>query len=182
MDEQLPPPYSIHDPTPRLPISTAHSRPSAPVQGSLHVSGAAYFEMRSPARPKPIGTLPIPIAVLLYATTAGLPMPEPKHILIGRDVESHDWSTFVNHLIPHESLQPSAGVKEMAADEKGRAGKPHRPMDILPVPTESERQHTVKAVVQGWNRAFFLPRGIEIVVQVEASPRKASLPELGGDS
>ncbi|KAL8745263.1 MAG: hypothetical protein Q9184_007898, partial [Pyrenodesmia sp. 2 TL-2023] len=127
--------------------------------------------MRSPARPKATSTLPIHIAVLPDTTIADLPMPEPKPILVSRDVETHDWSTFVNHLIPHESAQPFAGVKGEAADEKEGAGIPHRPTDIDPGRTESERQHTVKAVAEEWNRGFFLPRGIEIVMQVEATPR-----------
>ncbi|KAL8903705.1 MAG: hypothetical protein Q9207_003749 [Kuettlingeria erythrocarpa] len=124
--------------------------------------------MRPPARRKPAITLPVHIAVLPEAALADLPMPEPKHILVDRDVESHDWSTFVNHILPYESSSPPAGVKARASDEKERAG---HTMDMYHPSPESERQVAVKAVVEEWNRGFFLPRGIQIVAQLEATPR-----------
>ncbi|KAI4194966.1 MAG: hypothetical protein LQ346_003578 [Caloplaca aetnensis] len=129
--------------------------------------------MRPPARPKPAITLPVHIAVLPEAAIADLPMPEPKHILVDRDVESHDWSTFVNHILPNESAAPpSAGVKARASDEKGRV---EHTIDLDPPSSEFERQVAVKAVVEEWNRGFFLPRGIQIVAQVEATPRPGAL-------
>ncbi|KAL9596541.1 MAG: hypothetical protein Q9219_005719 [cf. Caloplaca sp. 3 TL-2023] len=176
MDQELPPPpYSLHDPSPSSPTTTPNTAPC----DNPHVSGAAYFEMRPPTRPSPAGTLPCHIAVLPDATATHLPMPEPNRILVDRDVDSHDWITFVNHLLPDLPYHPTAksnACQGKSVDTKGGFGRVEPEQEALASSvTESERQRKVKAVVEEWNQGFFLPRGIQIVARVEVTPRSDRL-------
>lgn len=174
-----PPPYALHDPTPRLPVSVSNPSPSATANSALYISAAPYFEMRPSTRPKPSNTLPCQIACLADATVDDLPMPEPKQILADRDVDPHDWLTFVNHLIPYKTTNSSTSTKGKAVDQKRERGGAQSEMAALePCLSEPERQQRVKAVVEGWNQNFFLPRGLEIVVRVEATPRSPSAARL----
>ncbi|KAL8946753.1 MAG: hypothetical protein Q9222_006891 [Ikaeria aurantiellina] len=158
MEGQLPPPpYSLHDPTPRPTDSIAgpdsHDFPSA----------ASYFESRRPTQPRRSSTLPCHIAVLHNTTIDDLPMPKPERILHDRDVNAQDWLTFINHLIPPQSQKNGLGGAGEKMAEKMDGSHLH--------PAEPQRQQMIKAVVEEWNRGFFLPRGIEIVVRVEVTPR-----------
>lgn len=167
MDEGLPPPppYTLHDTSSRPPVST-----SAATNGHVHVSAAAYFEMRPPTRPKPVPQLPVRIAVLPSATATDLPMPEPKSILTSRDVDLHDWTAFVNHLVPQESPVSAICIEEKP--KKGiKWGKAQTGKTVASsAPPELERQQSIKTVVDEWNQGFFMPRGLEIVVQVAVTP------------
>ena len=162
--ELPPPPYSLHDPTltsstSRYPVEDA----SGEQESNLHVSAAAYFEMRPPPSQRSSSTLPCHIAVLPGTTAEDLPLPEPKRILLERDVESHDWMTFVNHLVPYSSLE----LTGKRPDQKHA-----KPIQELFAADASEplRQKRVFSVVSEWNKGFFLPRGINIVVRVAVTP------------
>ncbi|KAL9577053.1 MAG: hypothetical protein Q9212_006621 [Teloschistes hypoglaucus] len=166
MDEQLPPPpYSVHDPSPQ-PFSTA---PTEPRNTSMFVSGAAYFEMRPPSVQRPAHALRFRVAVLPDSTPDHLPMPEPKQSLVDRDVTPHDWTTFVNHLIPYETTRRHTREK---GGEKGIQS--NIPVDQDTYPTESERRHNVKATVDEWNQGFFMPRGVRISVQLDRNTPQPS--------
>ena len=172
MDDQPPPPYSLNDPSPLSQHPIATSSTSTTANAIPYVSGAAYFEMRPPARPRPSNILPCHIAVLPNATTADLPMPEPKQILADRDVEAHDWTTFVNHLVPYESANPSVRNNGKAIREKAEAVRTqNEKSSMVPPVEEAERQRRVKASVEEWNQGFFLPRGLQVIVKVDVTPR-----------
>ncbi|KAL8670512.1 MAG: hypothetical protein Q9168_004964 [Polycauliona sp. 1 TL-2023] len=122
--------------------------------------------MRPPTLPKPSSTLPLQISVLPDTTSSDLPMPEPQQILIDRDVSPHDWMTFTNHLLPNIKPNSSRDARQEKVEEKRPVGQAP---SALPI-TESKRRQLVKNVTQEWNQGFFLPRGIEIIARVEATP------------
>ncbi|KAL8755325.1 MAG: hypothetical protein Q9199_003722 [Rusavskia elegans] len=179
MDEHLPPPpYSLQDPSPRPPASTSVSdNVSNTHNATTFVSGAAYFAMRPPTRPKPTSTLPCHIALLPDTTSADLRTPKPEQILIDRDVAPHDWLAFINHVVPYDiANQPPDAVEEKFGEK--------RPVDkAVPVSPSIERtrQQDVKDIVQEWNQGFFLPRGIEIIARSEVTPPARPTPR-GSDS
>ncbi|KAI4178442.1 MAG: hypothetical protein L6R41_008388 [Letrouitia leprolyta] len=168
MDQQVPPPaYSLYDPSPH-----PQSISSPPADLSIPVSGAAYFEMRPAIRPRPANTLPCHIAVLPDTTAVDLPMPGPKRILLEREVEPHDWTTFVNHLIPYEFPRTCTIDRTQIIEKESSAGRIRVDEKFLSPPSsEADRQRSIKAVVEEWNQGFFLPRGLEIVVRVEVTPQ-----------
>lgn len=117
----------------------------------LHISGAAYFELRPPPfHQSPnvhIHRLSIPSDVDF--TT--LPFPRPAQTWLDGDVNDQDWATFLNHLIP------ICGSPRVVQTPKG-----------YPIPRKldgSQRQIAGKkldAVIQEWNENFFLPRGLQV--------------------
>ncbi|KAL8832147.1 MAG: hypothetical protein Q9170_005006 [Blastenia crenularia] len=127
--------------------------------------------MRPPTRRTPVNILPCHIAILPNCAADDLPMPEPKQILIDRDVDLHDWMTFVNHLIPYQTTNPSGNDPAKTIDKKGRAGHTPSINSFSPPFPELKRQKAVRAVVEEWNQGFFRPRGFEVVVQVDVTPR-----------
>ncbi|KAL8999147.1 MAG: hypothetical protein Q9169_001926 [Polycauliona sp. 2 TL-2023] len=181
MDEQLPPPpYSLQDPTPRPPASTfSTDNADHASDDTAFVSGAAYFAMRPPTLPKPSNTLPCLISVPSDDTSSDLPMPELQQSLIDRDVSPHDWTAFINHLVPHINPHGSRNAGQEKVKEK-------HPIDPAPLgwpSTERRRQQLVKDVTQEWNHGFFLPRGIEIIARLEVTPSpQATPPSTGFDA
>ncbi|KAI4226866.1 MAG: hypothetical protein L6R36_002853 [Xanthoria steineri] len=172
-----PPPYSVQDPSPRPPATTAVTGSVNNVQnGTTFVSGAAYFAMRPPTQPKTTSTLPCHIAVLRDTTSTDLPMPKPEQTLIDRDVTPHDWLAFINHLVPCNLVNPSSS----AVQEK--LGGKHAVDTAAQASTERTRQQDVIAIVQEWNQGFFQPRGIKIIARSEiippAQPSSGSRPSI----
>ncbi|KAL8635531.1 MAG: hypothetical protein Q9228_006985 [Teloschistes exilis] len=159
MDQQLPPPpYSIHDPFPQ----SSSNAPTESRNRSIFVSGAAYFEMRPPPLQRPAHALRCCLTLFPDTTPDHFPMPEPKQSLVDRDVTSHDWMTFVNHLIPYETIRRHPREK---GGEKGVQRDIAVDQDTHP--TESERRHNVRATIDEWNQGFFLPRGVRVSVQLD---------------
>ncbi|KAL8809747.1 MAG: hypothetical protein Q9200_003140 [Gallowayella weberi] len=180
MDDQLPPPpYSLVDPSGQQRAATATQGLAPAYHATAFVSGAAYFQMRPATHPRLSNTLPCHIAVLADTTSTDLPMPQPRRILTDRDVTPHDWMSFVNHLLPNHPASPSPkAVRKEAANKRLPTHISEKPTASLS--EEPQRQQLVKTVVEEWNQGFFLPRGIKIVVRVEATPRQQA--DSGVDS
>ncbi|KAL8688182.1 MAG: hypothetical protein Q9218_005846 [Villophora microphyllina] len=173
MDELPPPPYSLHDPSNNSSAASIAGQSCADAHNAaVHISGAAYFAMRPPPDcPRPASTRPCHIAVLPDTVAADLPMPEPIRLLIARDVYEHDWLSFVNHLVPYTADGPyraSAAEKsvQLSASEPAKVDGDALNTNLI----ESDRQRIVGATVHEWNKGFFLPRGVEIVVRMELTP------------
>ncbi|KAL8695763.1 MAG: hypothetical protein Q9224_003179 [Gallowayella concinna] len=179
MDDQLPPPpYSLEDPSRQQRADTANQGLTPAHHATAFVSGAAYFEMRPASYPKPSNTLPCHIAVLADTTTTDLPMPQPTRILTDRDVNPHDWMTFVNHVVPYHTDTSSASAVTKETGKKRSVTKVSEKDPMAWPSEEAQRQQLVKTAVEEWNQGFFLPRGIEIVVRVEVTPRQPADPGL----
>ena len=181
MADELPPPYSIHDPRNGGP--PAAPRPAVPNPhgfadigtGAAHIAGASYFETRPLVLPTPSRALPLHIAVLPETTSQDLPLPQPSWILMERDVHAHDWMTFVNHMIPYDAPATGHSLASQRYEKAGSSGsKTLKPAPSAAGMTEPERIARINAITSVWNRGFFLPRGLEIFVSVEATSSSSS--------
>ncbi|KAL8868482.1 MAG: hypothetical protein Q9174_004962, partial [Haloplaca sp. 1 TL-2023] len=174
MDQAIPPPpYSLQDPSPRLPASPSTRNVNDTSNRNAYVSGAAYFAMRSPSQPRPRNTLPCHIAVLPDSTLTDLPMPKPEQILIDRDVTAHDWLTFVNYILFGDLTDRSSSSVHGKGGKERQADKPATRSSS----EDRKREGNICSIIKDWNQGFFQPRGIEIIARFEATPSIRPTPE-----
>jgi hypothetical protein len=62
------------------------------------VSAIPYFELRSKTQPKPADTVFHHMIITPDAGPDHLPFPQPSAKWLKREVDSHDWITFINHI------------------------------------------------------------------------------------
>ncbi|KAL9035890.1 MAG: hypothetical protein Q9214_006382 [Letrouitia sp. 1 TL-2023] len=161
MADDFPPPYTPHAPNPpglqeASQTTISHRDGLHELEaGSLFVSGVPYFEMRSPVRPRPSTTIPIHILVPSDTAFQDLPFPEPQSILEERDLHAGDWKAFVNHVILCNADQSLSKVDKSE--------------DSIVELMHAKQRVAINAAVSEWNKNFFLPRGLEIVVTLDAS-------------
>ncbi|CEJ91623.1 hypothetical protein VHEMI07325 [[Torrubiella] hemipterigena] len=108
------------------------------------------------------------------------------HSLASRDVNSQDWATFINFLLPDHTtrgndvildrkLREEAQSEAASSSGRSEAATAHleglRERGFRLSPEELAHQRTVaRGTVQQWNRGFFGPRGIEIRVNIQDGP------------
>lgn len=177
MDDTPPPPYAIDDPS-SLPRASQFIRDaekdSTYHQGlrrtphQLYISGAAYFAMRPPIPVKHVGIMHYYMVFWSGAALDEIPFPQPVRNMRERDVDSQDWAAFVNHLLCNYDVMGERRTedKKPFRDEKIQDGS-------LPPDDASEskflEQDYLQEVINEWNEAFFIPRGLKIVLTVHAS-------------
>lgn len=175
-----PPPYSLHEPHSSLqdPASVAHPTltfpnekkiPAIQDEGPVFVSGAAYFAMRpcQALRKLPILTYHVP----LLRRVGGAPprLPSADSTMRERDLTRDDWQAFLNHLGLQLPQDAQAGPSRYSCSDESA---------VFP-----EAEHLIppriNAVTREWNEGFFLPRGVQIVLNI-APYRKLSIHSTGG--
>ncbi|KAL9609743.1 MAG: hypothetical protein Q9167_005513 [Letrouitia subvulpina] len=161
MADDLPPPYTPYAPTPpglqpapQIAIGDREGFDELEAR-SLFVSGAPYFEMRPPVRPEASTTVPIHILVSPETSFQDLPFSEPQKVLEERDVHARDWKVFVDHIILCNADQPLRKVDKSEDSD----------VEL----THAQRRANISAAVSEWNKGFFHPRGLEIIVTLNAS-------------
>jgi ankyrin repeat protein len=173
-----PPPYTIHDPTSiRLGQSPAHhgeinsvlSQREQRVHDRLYLSGAAYFAMR-PSTPRNL------VDVLHYhmvfwpgATPDRIPFPQPDRNMRQRDVDDQDWAAFIIHLISnHDAIQQTQAQGMNLF--RGKSGQEEPSPTHNPTESMSLEQDCLQEVTTEWNKGFFIPRGLKIMLRIQAGP------------
>lgn len=153
-------------------------------------SAASYFELRPP----PVRTyghvVSFRIAVNLNSHLFNIPFPQPEELWLERDVQLQDWMTFINFMIPpREAVQEINATKskdrgnlclndintgsngEVFSGEHGKAaGTVGASWQGQPIVQQTNGMHNMRVdcVVREWNENFFLPRGLEIIREVES--------------
>ena len=160
-----PPPYSVHDPreaasnhsrpTPTFPAEKRTSECKAKDDGPLFISGAAYFAMHpfTPSREFPLLTYHIPL--LQDAKAEFINFPGAESIKRERDITGQDWQAFLNHMILQQPERATASTSE----------------DAVSLEKEHTRRSRIEAVTSEWNDGFFGPRGLFMIVEIEARLR-----------
>lgn len=177
MDDTSPPPYAIDDPSspPRAPQFTrdadkdaAHHQRLRRTSDRLYVSGAPYFVMRPPKPAKHVGIMHYYMVFWPGATLDQIPFPQPVRNMWERDVDNQDWATFVNHLLSNYDANGGRQTEDTMPfrDEKSQDGS--LPQDKSPESKFPEQDY-LQEVITEWNEAFFIPRGLKIVLAVHAS-------------
>jgi hypothetical protein len=136
-----------------------------------------------------------------------LPFPHPGQKWISREVDHHDWTTFLTHLFPPAAAENNNGPYELEAnaglDMTGLSPSNTRFRDqsfpLLGQTSQNPaaekqdrelarlRQVRIEAVKAQWNDGFFRHRGLEVLIKisniapptaVETQPRRGSLNTL----
>ena len=167
-----PPPYSELDPraassdhvTPTLTFPTEKKASECKDDGPLFISGAAYFAMHpfAPSRDYPLLIYHVPIPQ--DAKEQSINFPGAEGIKRERNLTRQDWQAFLNHMILQ---QPGRAIANMCEDSASGA---------VPLEEEHARRSRITAVTSEWNDGFFGPRGLHIIVEIEARSRHPSKP------
>ena len=174
MDNILPPPYAVDDPssisstqtfTEEAAINSAPKQASRPTHDRFHISGAAYFAMHPPASAYHGDVMHYNMVFWPGATPDEIPFPQPHRNMQERDVDSQDWAAFVSHLRANldaaegdqmEDMAPSQDKKRQdAASRDVASGRKSLDYDCL------------QEVMNEWNEGFFLPRGLKVLLTVQ---------------
>lgn len=163
-----PPPYSVHDPRGG---PSNHTKPSSKIPTDkktseckddepLFISGAAYFAMHpfTPSREFPLLTYHLPL--LQDTTPESVNFPGAESIKRERNLTGQDWQAFLNHMILQQPERAIASIYE----------------DAVSLEKEHTRRSRIKAVTSEWNDGFFGPRGLHIILEIEARSRRNSKP------
>jgi len=171
------------------------------------ISAAPYFELHPSHHSKPRHAYYHHMTITPSHSTANLPFPHPGQKWISRQVDHHDWATFLTHLFPPAAAENTNGPYELEANagldiagpilsnsrsrdqshpllrdtsQNYSAGKQDRELERL-------RQLRIEAVKAQWNEGFFRRRGLEVLIKitnitpptpVEGKPRSGSLNTL----
>ncbi|MCJ1425010.1 hypothetical protein MMC29_002898 [Sticta canariensis] len=135
----------------RTSIRGGYIRPTPQREDSTFSSAAAYFEERPCTLQCPSFVLEHHVVFPPDATPETLGFPQPEERYRARDVQTMDWYTFVNYLLPAHN----------PASREKRGSSPERKDSHIAVDT-SERYARIEAVVAEWNEGFFGLRGIRI--------------------
>ncbi|UKZ75082.1 hypothetical protein TrVFT333_002754 [Trichoderma virens FT-333] len=154
--------------------------------GSAQPAAQLYFDLRpAPQRDSIPGTL---LVHTIEVNDVSQPDDFPyQSDWAARDVTALDWSTFINFLIPdHTTRQNEVVIHRKLLDEmqseSGRtndstarveaqlnqiadAGNPANPGSL-------QRRRDVEATVLQWNDGFFGPRGIQVRLEPQRTPRR----------
>ena len=187
-----PPPYTPHDPNPRTPsLTTATSSPRVTFhynngpsrdQDISFISGVAYFEMHPPKPSRVTHMLSYRLNLPPDATPRSIPFPQPEHNMLDRDVDHQDWATFLHHLLfsptgeetldTNESERPSV-LRDMKGPQRGFHYSSASGHDIQQI--KLARFRRCRDVIEEWNRGFFLPRGLKIILNVQSAPNSSAI-------
>lgn len=205
------PSHALNPNTSCQPLTATSSIPDTASREDLaktgFISAAPYFELRSPQRSRPRNTLYHHITITPDHSPGNLPFPHPGQKWISREVDHHDWTTFLTHLFPPAAAENNNGSDELQSngyldmaglslgDSRSRDdsrpllggtsqnypdGKQSRELERL-------RQVRIEAAKAQWNDGFFLPRGLEVLIKitnitppapVETQPRRGSINTL----
>lgn len=167
------------------------------------VSAAPYFQLRTPIQATPRDTYYHHLALGPDARPDNLPFPQPIEKWTSRGVDNQDWMTFLNHLFPpHRAEKTGKGSQELEADAdldmgglrlgNSRSRDQSRPLlGNRPGSSTGEqdremgrfRRMRIEAVASQWNKGFFGPRGLEVLVDIsnftppvllETTPRRST--------
>jgi ankyrin repeat protein len=164
------------------------------------VSALPYFELRSPSQPKPSDTIFHHMIITVDAGPHSLLFPQPLDKWTRRELDSHDWMTFLNHLFPFHGVRDSESqelgvyidlslgglglVDQQSQREQSIPLLGNSPTDIQNYgPGERLMRMRIEAVIDQWNEGFFRPRGLRLTADIsqissperpEAIPRRSS--------
>lgn len=201
-------------PIPPLPRTStiSPSRPEWPGPNSLpieeldragFVSASSYFALRAPVQARPRNVFYHHMTLSPDSRAENMPFPQPIETWTGREVDGHDWATFLSFLLSPFGAEGRKETQELETDAdldlaglrlsnaKSRdqarpllggdsagpsAGGQDRELERL-------RRMRVDAVSSQWNEGFFGPRGLQILINnsnsavsspVETAPKRST--------
>ncbi|OBT68764.1 hypothetical protein VE03_02059 [Pseudogymnoascus sp. 23342-1-I1] len=180
MDDQLPPPYSSHDPYNTSSLISAE--PASLVQkGSNDFEsssvGDSYFASRPPHQSPPSRIVSHRIVLQPDSSRDEIQFPR---LFSERGVDEQDWFTFRNHLFLDHSLggNDQKGNTVYGIDEKRSSHVLNEKTNSLANPGPSNcrpkdgdpdkdysRRSNIHKVVKEWNTGFFEPRGLLVIAK-----------------
>ncbi|KAI0761086.1 hypothetical protein BD413DRAFT_721648 [Trametes elegans] len=159
---------SAHPPS----THSGHSPPSTPLAQTLLNSPPPSFERRPPAD-LPYGPFP-PTTLLAHSAdlTRGFPHTPPTcpcpppHPFLTHDVNEADWARFLDDVTAAGGLKPVNTLLADAAPTVGLVGlvAGYLASAALRAHVKSKRKSPVADVIDLWNRRFFHPRSMDVVL------------------
>jgi hypothetical protein len=205
------PSYALNPNISCQPLTATSSIPDTASREDLakagFISAAPYFELRSPQRSRPRHNLYHHMTITPGHSPGNLPFPHPGQKWISREVDHHDWTTFLTHLFPPAAAENHNGPYELEANidmdmaglSLNNSGSRDQSRPLLGETSQNYpdgkqsrelerlRQVRIEAVKAQWNEGFFMRRGLEVLIKitnitppasVETQPRRGSLNTL----
>lgn len=152
----------------------------------IFTTAAPYFELRPPPARQYDQLVSFRMTVGPDSHSFNVPFPQPEELWLERDVQLQDWMTFINFMVPphdaalvsenKDSRNPgqssiqSRSNAELSGGGNGKSASPSHNSGQGSLASELvQRMHNVRvdSVIREWNEDFFLPRGLQIIREVE---------------
>ena len=173
----LTPTSTIHLPSYATTLSGRNEEP-------IFTSAAPYFELRTPPARLYDHVVFFRVAVNSNSNLFNIPFPQPEELWLERDVQLQDWMTFINFMIPPPEISRDISTAKSRDQESvchdsfytrsegemlgGGPGKAAGTIGVTRQGQKDMHDMRVDSVIREWNEDFFLPRGLEIIREVES--------------